>query len=173
MAIVFWGTTIKKDFRAMERTLYPKKEDWEPLLRRPTQNYSEIENLVEKVFGEIQRGGDAAIKKYTDRFDQVKLEDLSVGPEEIERAAGSVPKILKESILLAKTNIEKFHAAQRTRTTITETMPGVLCWQEKKPIQKVGLYIPGGTAPLFSTVLMLAVPAQLAGCRDIILCTPP
>src|SRR5690606_23965675 len=118
MAIVFWGTTIKKDFSAMERTIYPKKENWEPLLSRPTQNYSEIENLVENVFGENQSGGDAAIKKYTDRFDQVKLEDFSVRPEEIERAAGSVPKILKKSILMAKSNIEKFHAAHRNRTTI-------------------------------------------------------
>lgn len=157
----------------MDRIIYPKKEDWGPLLKRPTQNYSEIESLVEDVFGEVRSGGDSAIKKYTDRFDQVKLKDLLVSPEEIDKAAKSVPKILKESILLAKSNIEKFHAAQKVRKTITETMPGVLCWQEKKPIQKVGLYIPGGTAPLFSTVLMLAVPAQLAGCREIILCTPP
>ncbi len=142
-------------------------------MRRPTQNYSEIERVVESVFEDVRSGGDAAIKKYTDRFDQVNLEELSVSPRELEKAAESVPKILRESILLAKSNIEKFHAAQSSSKAITETMPGVLCWREKKPIQKVGLYIPGGTAPLFSTVLMLAVPAQLAGCGEIILCTPP
>src|SRR5690606_9905536 len=124
MAIASWGTTIKKNSRAMERIIYPKKEDWEPLLRRPTQNYSEIERVVESVFEDVRSGGDAAIKKYTDRFDQVNLEELSVSPRELEKAAESVPKILRESILLAKSNIEKFHAAQSSSKAITETMPG-------------------------------------------------
>src|SRR5690606_24013404 len=114
-----------------------------------------------------------AIKKYTDQCDQVQLDTLVVTAEEVKEASDSVPTELKKAISLAKSNIEKFHAAQKTTKVEMETMPGVRCWQEKRPIQKVGLYIPGGTAPLFSTILMLAVPAKLAGCGEIILCTPP
>jgi len=157
----------------MIKTLYPNKQDWDELLRRPTQSFSELEPLVEGIFEEVRLGGDPVIKKYTARFDAVQLDTLLVSGEEIREASLLVPEALKQAILLAKGNIEKFHAAQRTPRVTTETMPGVWCWQEKRPIQKVGLYIPGGTAPLFSTVLMLAVPAQLAGCGEIILCTPP
>jgi len=157
----------------MIKSIYPKKDDWDRLLERPTHSFAEIQPLVEGIFEEVREGGDLVIKKYTDRFDSVQLDNFLVDVQEIREASFMVPEELKKAILLAKANIEKFHAAQRTPKVKTQTMPGVLCWQEKRPIQKVGLYIPGGTAPLFSTVLMLAVPAQLAGCREIILCTPP
>src|SRR5690606_12225056 len=150
-----------------------KKDDWDRLLERPTHSFAEIQPLVEGIFEEVREGGDLVIKKYTDRFDSVQLDNFLVDVQEIREASFMVPEELKKAILLAKANIEKFHAAQRTSKVETQTMPGVLCWQEKRPIQKVGLYVPGGTAPLFSTVLMLAVPAQLAGCGEIILCTPP
>lgn len=157
----------------MNRVNNPKREDWPEILRRPTQTVADIEKIVESIFQEVQMDGDGAIKKYTDRFDQVQLDTFLVTADEIKEASDSVPTNLKKAISLAKSNIEKFHAAQKTTKVELETMPGVMCWQEKRPIQKVGLYIPGGTAPLFSTILMLAVPAKLAGCGEIILCTPP
>ncbi|MEX0361249.1 MAG: histidinol dehydrogenase, partial [Allomuricauda sp.] len=124
-------------------------------------------------FTEVKEKGDEAITAYTKKFDQVELESFLVTQEEIQNAIKEVPKQLQDAISLAKNNIERFHYAQKTEKVSLETMPGVQCWQEKRPIQKVGLYIPGGTAPLFSTILMLAVPAQLAGCSEIVLCTPP
>jgi len=157
----------------MIKSIHPNRDEWNSLLDRPTQSFSDLEPLVESIFKAVKEGGDPVIKKYTDRFDSVQLDHFLVDPEEIREASLLVPEALKKAILLAKANIEKFHAAQRTSKVETQTMPGVLCWQEKRPIQKVGLYVPGGTAPLFSTVLMLAVPAQLAGCGEIILCTPP
>ena len=114
-----------------------------------------------------------SVKKYTKQFDGIELETFRVSEEEIKKATEQIDTELREAITLAKSNIEKFHAAQKTSKVEVETMPGVLCWQEKRPIQKVGLYIPGGTAPLFSTILMLAVPARIAGCTEVILCTPP
>lgn len=157
----------------MNRVNNPKREDWPEILRRPTQTVADIEKIVESIFQEVQMDGDGAIKKYTDRFDQVQLDTFLVTADEIKEASDSVPTELKKAISLAKSNIEKFHTAQKTTKVEMETMPGVMCWQEKRPIQKVGLYIPGGTAPLFSTILMLALPAKLAGCGEIILCTPP
>lgn len=172
-ATKFSEIVIKKKSREMIKSIYPKKADWDRLLERPTQSFSQLEPLVEGIFNEVREQGDAAVKKYTDRFDSVRLDRIMVEAEEIRKATLSVPQNLREAILLAKGNIKKFHAAQRTSKVETQPLPGILCWQEKRPIQKVGLYIPGGTAPLFSTVLMLAVPAQLAGCPEIILCTPP
>lgn len=157
----------------MNRVNNPKREDWTEMLRRPTQTVADIEKIVESIFEEVRTNGDRAIKMYTDQFDQVQLDTFLVTAEEIKEASDSVPTELKKAISLAKSNIEKFHAAQKTTKVELETMPGVMCWQEKRSIQKVGLYIPGGTAPLFSTILMLAVPAKLAGCNEIILCTPP
>ncbi|WP_296317455.1 histidinol dehydrogenase [Winogradskyella sp. UBA3174] len=151
----------------------PKREDWLELLKRPTQSLEAIEATVNEVFAEVSSNGDKAIAKYTSKFDAVLLESNSVSVAEIEMASKAVSKELKEAIQLAKLNIEKFHFAQKTNKVYVQTMEGVECWQEKRPIQKVGLYIPGGTAPLFSTVLMLAVPAQIAGCKDIVLCSPP
>jgi len=151
----------------------PKKSEWSEILKRPTQTVADIEQTVNQIFSEVQTKGDWAIAKYTELFDGTTLLKTVVGSGEIEEAEVAVPGELKDAIKLAKSNIEKFHAAQKTEKVLVETSNGVQCWQEKRPIQKIGLYIPGGTAPLFSTILMLAVPAVLAGCRDIVLCTPP
>jgi len=151
----------------------PKKSEWSEILKRPTQTVADIEQTVNQIFSEVQTKGDWAIAKYTELFDGTSLQKTVVGSGEIEEAEIAVSEELKDAIKLAKSNIEKFHAAQKTEKVLVETSNGVQCWQEKRPIQKIGLYIPGGTAPLFSTILMLSVPASLAGCRDIILCTPP
>lgn len=151
----------------------PGRESWSELLKRPTQTVGDIEGIVSEIFDDVSKNGDAAINKYTTKFDGVTLESNVVTNEDIENAISNVPENLKKAIKLAKKNIEIFHAAQKTSKIEIETTEGVQCWQEKRPIQKVGLYIPGGTAPLFSTVLMLAVPAQIAGCKEIVLCSPP
>ncbi|MBD0822756.1 histidinol dehydrogenase [Aestuariibaculum marinum] len=151
----------------------PEKSEWAEVLKRPTQTVDDIEATVNKIFNEIRQEGDVAIKKYTQQFDGVNLDSNVVTEIEIEDAVNAVSKDLKQAIVQAKQNIEAFHAAQKTSKLKVETADGVVCWQEKRPIQKVGLYIPGGTAPLFSTVLMLAVPAQIAGCKEIVLCSPP
>ena len=157
----------------MKNIIYPRKNQWSEILKRPTQTVKEIETTVNKIFEDVQKNGDSAIMKFTEQFDKVLLSSLQVTQEEIKMAVQSVSNELKEAILLAAGNIEKFHSAQKTEKVYKETMQGVVCWQEKRPIQKVGLYIPGGTAPLFSTVLMLAIPAKIAGCKEIILCSPP
>ncbi|MEL6306059.1 MAG: histidinol dehydrogenase [Bacteroidota bacterium] len=157
----------------MQQIRFPKPEDWSEVLKRPTKTVDEIESVVETVFQAVRESGDAALKKYTTQFDKVELSTLRVSEQEIQEAVAKVPVPLKNAITTAKKNIETFHTAQKTDKVQVETMPGVLCWQEKRPIQKVGLYIPGGTAPLFSTILMLAVPAKIAGCEQIVLCTPP
>ena len=151
----------------------PKRGDWTNVLKRPTQTVGDIEETVNKIFSEVSETGDRAIKDYTAKFDGVTLDSNSVSVEEIELAAKEVPEKLQKAIKLAKQNIEAFHKAQKTDKVVIETVNGVSCWQEKRPIEKVGLYIPGGTAPLFSTVLMLAIPAQIAGCKEIVLCSPP
>ena len=157
----------------MRNIIYPKKETWAKILKRPTQTVKEIETTVNQVFEDVQNNGDTAIKKYTKKFDKVAVTSLQVTQEEISIAVEAVSRELKEAIQQAAANIEKFHRAQKTEKVYQETTPGVVCWQEKRPIEKVGLYIPGGTAPLLSTVLMLAIPAKIAGCQEIILCSPP
>ncbi len=157
----------------MKKIYNPKREDWKDVLRRPTQTVAAIEGLVNSIFKEVEKDGDLTIKKYTQQFDKVYLDDFLVSKAEIDSAKKMVPSNLKEAITLAKSNIERFHSAQKTGRVEVETAKGVTCWQEKRPIQKVGLYIPGGTAPLFSTILMLAVPATIAGCTEIVLCSPP
>lgn len=157
----------------MNKIYSPKREDWKVVLKRPTQSVTAIEDTVNDIFKEVATGGDAAINRYTQQFDKVSLNELLVSIQEIEDAKSLVSQDLKRAIDLAKNNIETFHAAQKTDKIEVETSQGVRCWQEKRPIQKVGLYIPGGTAPLFSTILMLAVPANIAGCKEIILCSPP
>ena len=157
----------------MRKIYNPDPKDWKALLQRPTQTVADIEDSVNGIFGEVRIGGDAALKTNTEKFDKVSLVSPTVSRQEIEEANALVPEGLKEAIQIAKSNIERFHSAQKTGRIEVETVPGVRCWQAKRPIQKVGLYIPGGTAPLFSTILMLAVPAQLAGCSEIVLCTPP
>lgn len=155
-------------------TIYnPNPNEWTTILKRPTSTFEDVEETVKGIFKEVQQKGDQALFKYTSLFDGVTLESLEVTSEEIEQASNRVSDELKQAIYAAKSNIEKFHSAQKTSRLEVETTEGVLCWQEKRPIQKVGLYIPGGSAPLFSTVLMLAIPAKIAGCKEIILCTPP
>ncbi|EDP95845.1 histidinol dehydrogenase [Kordia algicida OT-1] len=157
----------------MNKIFNPQPETWNTILERPTQTVDDIEATVSQIFSEVQKNGDQAIKKYTSFFDNVNLDDLVISQAEIDAAAKNVAANLKEAIAVAKQNITKFHAAQETTKVEIETTQGVNCWQEKRAIQKVGLYIPGGTAPLFSTILMLAIPAKIAGCEEIILCTPP
>ena len=157
----------------MNKLHNPKKSDWNALLKRPTQTVDAIENTVNAIFGEVKAEGDTVLKKYTEKYDGAVLDDLRASKKEIKSATDQVSPELKAAIQLAKSNIEKFHKAQKTAGIEVETLEGVRCWQEKRPIQRVGLYIPGGTAPLFSTILMLAVPAAIAGCQDVVLCTPP
>ena len=157
----------------MKKALNPKREEWASLLARPTLDLEEIEKQVRPVMEAVRANGDQALREFTERFDGVKLESFEVTATEIEAAKREVPQALQMAIQTAKHNIETFHAAQRSGTLRVETMPGVNCYRKSVAIDKVGLYIPGGTAPLFSTVLMLAVPANLAGCKEIVLCTPP
>ena len=128
---------------------------------------------VSEILADVKKRGDQAVKNYTLKFDKVKLEDLAVTEVELTFAKHEIDDELKKAIGIAKANIEQFHAAQKLTTVNVETTPGVKCWQKTLPIEKVGLYIPGGTAPLFSTVLMLGIPAKMAGCSEIVLCTPP
>lgn len=151
----------------------PNKNDWSEILKRPTQTVKDIEATVNQIFDDINKNGDEAINRYTQKFDGVSLNSIRVSDKEMEEAVAKIPKKLKTAIQQAKQNIEAFHAAQKTSKIEVETTKGVMCWQEKRPIEKVGVYIPGGTAPLFSTVLMLCVPAQIAGCKEIVLCSPP
>lgn len=162
-----------KEVYIMKIIKNPKREDWSQILKRPTQTVDDIEDIVNEIFIDVSKIGDEAVKRYTNKFDGISLESNSVTSEELNVAIKQVPDKLKNAIRKAKANIEAFHNAQKTSKIEIETTAGVQCWQEKRPIQKVGLYIPGGTAPLFSTVLMLAVPAQIAGCKDIVLCSPP
>ncbi|RRJ91348.1 histidinol dehydrogenase [Flavobacterium macacae] len=149
------------------------RNSWAEVLKRPTNTYEDIEQTVASIFKEIQIKGDVAVSKYGSLFDGVNLNSFEVTPEEIAEAIAQVPNELKEAISLAKSNIERFHEAQKTGKIEVETTKGVFCWKEKRAIQKIGLYIPGGSAPLFSTVLMLAVPAKIAGSSQITLCSPP
>ncbi|HRL72196.1 MAG: histidinol dehydrogenase [Flavobacterium sp.] len=157
----------------MNKIYNPKPETWASILERPTKTVDDIEATVKEIFKEVQKKGDSAVAKYTALFDGAKIDTIEVTKAEIDQAIASISIELKEAIQLAKYNIKKFHSAQKTDRVVVETIEGVNCWQEKRPIQKIGLYIPGGTAPLFSTVLMLAVPAEIAGCNEIVLCSPP
>ena len=157
----------------MNKIYNPKQENWASLLERPTKTVDDIEATVKEIFTAVQNNGDKAVQQYTTQFDGIALDTILVSDEEVQNAIINVSDELKAAIQLAKSNIEKFHSAQKTNRVSVETAPGVECWQEKRPIQKIGLYIPGGTAPLFSTVLMLAVPAKIAGCKEVVLCSPP
>lgn len=157
----------------MKKIQYPERKDWAEILRRPTLNTEQLRDTVKEVLDRIKAEGDRAVLEYEERFDKVKLDTLAVTEEEMAEAEEKVSEELKTAIRLARQNIHTFHAAQRFEGQKVQTVPGVTCWQKAVPIQKVGLYIPGGTAPLFSTVLMLATPARIAGCEEIVLCTPP
>lgn len=152
---------------------YPDKENWKEIILRPVADNSALEKTVKKILQKVKKNGDKAVLKYTKEFDEVKLNNLVVSETEINAAATLLSDELKQAIQQAKKNIETFHVAQKESAKKIETMPGVVCWRQSVAIEKVGLYIPGGSAPLFSTVLMLGVPAQLAGCKEIVLCTPP
>lgn len=157
----------------METIKYPDKKIWTELLKRPVIDNTLLESTVQAVLSDIKTNGQSSVRKYTLQFDKVGLDNVLVSEEEFLVAEKAVSQELKQAIQLAKGNIEKFHIIQKEETKIIETMPGVKCWRKSVAIQKVGLYIPGGTASLFSTILMLGVPAKLAGCEEIILCTPP
>ncbi|MEL6923979.1 MAG: histidinol dehydrogenase [Bacteroidota bacterium] len=151
----------------------PPRSEWAAMLRRPAIDHSQLEAKVSAILQDIKKDGDEAVRKYTAQFDGAAPAHLQVTAEEIEAAISQVPEELKQAIQQAKANIEIFHQSQREEPQLIETMPGVRCWRKSVGIQKVGLYIPGGTAPLFSTILMLAIPAKIAGCKQLVMCTPP
>ena len=157
----------------MRQFIYPERDTWNDLTQRPVMDMSSLEKITGDILEDVKERGDEAVRRYTLRFDKADIRELLVKPDEIEEGIKCVHEDLKKAILQAKLNIEKFHKAQKEEVKIIETMPGVKCWRKSVPVENVGLYIPGGTAPLFSTILMLAVPAKLAGCKEIILCTPP
>lgn len=157
----------------MEVVRYPNKNSWTELLKRPSFDTRSLDVRINEVLSDVKSEGDTAVIKYTARFDKVKLESFQVSEEEIRKAPDLLSAELKESINLAIYNITRFHEAQKPTEVKVTTQSGVECWQKPVPIEKVGLYVPGGTAPLFSTVLMLAIPARLAGCSETILCSPP
>ncbi len=152
---------------------YPRQEEWKTIVERPHLDVSQLNAVVNGVLSDIRQHGDAAVKKYEAKFDHAELNTLAVSESEMEEAEQLISKELREALVLAHHNIRVFHESQRFEGKPVETQPGVTCWQKSVAIEKVGLYIPGGTAPLFSTVLMLATPAKIAGCREIVLCTPP
>jgi len=151
---------------------YPERSQWPELLRRPVFDNTALETSVGNILADVRQNGDTAVRKYAQQFDKVQLDALAVTPSEFAQAAASLDPALKKAILQAKHNIEVFHKAQQETGKVIETMPGVQCWRKPVAIEKVGLYIPGGSAPLFSTILMLGIPAMIAGCKEIILCTP-
>ena len=152
---------------------YPAATDWEKISARPHLDTQQLAEVVKDALADIKANGDEAVRKYESKFDHVELDSLKVRADEINEAEGLIDDELKNALLTAYHNIYSFHECQRFQSHHVETCPGVDCWQKSMPIEKVGLYIPGGTAPLFSTVLMLATPAKIAGCKDIVICTPP
>ncbi|MBB6460519.1 histidinol dehydrogenase [Flammeovirga kamogawensis] len=152
---------------------YPAVEDWKKLLQRPSMRMEDIEKQVTPILKTVQKDGDAALKAFSLRFDGANIDSILVSEEEFSQAEKDVDNDLKESISIAIKNVTKFHSAQKTDVLKVETMPGISCWRKSVPIQKVGLYIPGGSAPLFSTVIMIGAPALIAGCEEVFLCTPP
>ncbi|MFY0650821.1 MAG: histidinol dehydrogenase [Cyclobacteriaceae bacterium] len=156
----------------MEKYINPDRSNWPEITKRPEVDKSDLRGIVEGVFADVKTDGDSALRSYTEKFDKVNLEKIEASEKEVTEAVSRVSSDLKSAIELAANNIKKFHASQALAVNEVETVAGVKCWQEARPIEKVGIYIPGGTAPLFSTVLMLAIPAKIAGCKEIILCTP-
>lgn len=157
----------------MKKVINPKREEWEVLLARPQMRNADLEKICKDIFSEIRKNGDQALRKYTWFFDRVQIGEFAVSEAEFKAAAGLVAEELKEAIKEARRNIEAFHTLQKSGRLEYVNEKGFRCWQEARGIEKVGLYVPGGSAPLFSTVLMLAIPASIAGCKEIVLCTPP
>ena len=152
---------------------YPEKKAWKKLLVRPALDNSSLEASVANILKEVKQNGDEAVRRFSSMFDKVSINKLQVTDEEMSEADAGVPDELKAAIQQARANIERFHAVQDKTEEVIETMPGIKCWRKSVAIEKVGLYIPGGSAPLFSTILMLAVPAKIAGCKEVVLCSPP
>lgn len=157
----------------MKIYIHPERSQWSGILRRPTLDTAGLEDTVSSILRDVRERGDQAVREYTRRFDRVDLSRLTASPEEIEAAEGQLGEALRQAIRTAQSNIKRFHLRQHEATEVIETMPGVKCWRRSVPIERVGLYVPGGTAPLFSTVLMLGIPAKIAGCKEIVLCSPP
>lgn len=157
----------------MQLYKYPARSEWPELVRRPVMDMDSLEQSVKSILREVKENGDAALRKFTKQFDKADVQEPAVHADEFMAAQAALDPKLKAAILSARVNIETFHKTQITEPVLVETMPGVQCWRKSIAIEKVGLYIPGGTAPLFSTILMLGVPAKLAGCKEIIICTPP
>ena len=157
----------------MQVFINPERSAWEEILKRPAFDFRQLETKVSVILDDVKKKGDAAVKKYTAQFDGAVLNDFSITEKEMATAAANVDPGLKVAVQLAKDNITVFHTAQKEASIRTETIKGVICWRKSVAIEKVGLYIPGGTAPLFSTLLMLGIPAVIAGCKEIIVCTPP
>lgn len=157
----------------MKLIVYPERKDWASLLQRPVFDALQLEKKVRKILKKVRKDGDKAVRSFTKEFDGIKLKNLLVSENEITEGSKGLSPALKQAIFTAAANIRKFHVSQLPSIEYIETMPGVRCWRSSSAIEKVGLYIPGGTAPLFSTVLMLGIPAKLSGCKEIVLCTPP
>ena len=157
----------------MQIIKYPPKDQWSEILKRPSLNFDSLFDQVKNTLNEVRHHGDAALRNFTRKFDKVEVDALEVTKEEIAEAIKMVSTELKEAIEMARRNICKFHSEQQREYTEIQTSPGVYCWQKAVPIEKIGLYVPGGSAPLFSTVLMLGIPAQIAECKEVILCSPP
>lgn len=157
----------------MNKYIFPDKNSWNELIKRPVLKREEISEIVQNIFDEVKKNGDQALFDFNKKFDAVDIENLSPSIDEVQNSENLISEDLKNAIQTAKENITIFHQSQKAEIQKIETTKGVICWRENRAIEKVGIYIPGGTAPLFSTVLMLAIPAQLAGCKEIILCTPP
>lgn len=157
----------------MKKFTFPEHKDWAKIMKRPSEKQQELQATVSEIFQSIQKQGDKAVHKYSKRYDKVSNACLAVSEAAIQNSDKHISVELQDAIKLAKQNIEKFHTSQKETPVIIETQEGVKCWRESRAIESVGIYIPGGSAPLFSTVLMLGIPAKLAGCHEIVLCTPP
>ncbi len=157
----------------MKTYKYPDKKDWEKILQRPANSNDNVKTIVKKIIDSVKKDGDKALHKYSKEFDNVNLQSFAIEKSELENSVNKIDSILKKSIDIAYENIYKFHYSQKREKKIIETSAGIKCWQKDVAIEKIGLYIPGGTAPLFSTILMIGIPAKIAGCKEIILCSPP
>ena len=157
----------------MKTILYPFREQWSEIITRPVFDNESLFKHIRKILSDVKKSGDRSVRKYTKKFDGVSVRKLKISDSEIKKAGEKIGEDLKKAIDIAINNISAFHTTQREQVTHVETMPGVKCWRKAVPIEKVGIYIPGGSAPLFSTVLMLAIPAKIAGCKRVVLCTPP
>lgn len=164
---------LPKNQQKMDTYKFPQKQEWSKIFKRPSEDNESVKQAVSKILNQVKKDGDKALKELTRRFDGATVKNLLVSKSEFEAAEKQVASPLKNALEVAKKNIHKFHKSQEEETKYIETIHGVECWRKSVPIEKVGLYIPGGTAPLFSTVLMLAIPAKIAGCKEIVLCTPP